>query len=67
LLAIIFIHFVEAKRDKVYKPRDFETKIGRPSTAFGHSDRKKRFLTGRHNFVTIQALTSSSELFKKCH
>jgi hypothetical protein len=23
-----------------------------PSTAFGHSDRKKRALTGRHNFVT---------------
>jgi hypothetical protein len=23
-----------------------------PSTTFGHSDRKKRALTGRHNFVT---------------
>jgi hypothetical protein len=23
-----------------------------PSTAFGHSDRKKLALTGRHNFVT---------------
>jgi hypothetical protein len=24
-----------------------------PSTDFGHSDRKKLSLTGRHNFVTL--------------
>jgi hypothetical protein len=34
------------------KLKTFDRSGSNPSTAFGHSDRKKRAVTGRHNFVT---------------
>jgi hypothetical protein len=58
-ISVLFFYLglLPAHRSGTLKIR-YEFKIGlhwnmlHPSTAFGHSDRKKRALTGRHNFVT---------------
>jgi hypothetical protein len=57
--SIYFRHLYEISDRWIYHT----TILTFPSTAFGHSDRKKRSLIGRHNFVMTPFIRLSSNFY----